>query len=436
MADVLANSGDVRSRLAELEAAPASLPLVARIDELTAAVTPPRGAASRYLTESEREEIAGRLSAARSGVGVALAEAALSEIAGYPATVDGLRQGQDRIDAIDETLGATALAEGQRVLANGWEAAAEARAFAVWPEDVATAQSDLDGLAGAGFDQWRVLADQADTTAFLSRFADLAAAPRKGHALGELRDRRSALADAMLDRSGPALTAWSAGLPPSEAADAAFEALETAVAAAGGDLGHHPDLAQAMAATRAAYNPLGLARPDIAGSLMDRRWGEVALSDLEDIAYLVTALRRFDDECHGLVEGTLGSADAGRVVNFTMRLGNRAVQQAVTEGPRNQSEGMRMTMMFFHNLANQPGCWIDYYGNVTRCVSEEEFAAGNEALLYSSAGSGDAGRLMSGGCGDEHAGEFLSGLSAYVDIDADGGPDRFSVHGFEQALGD
>ncbi|EAU39900.1 hypothetical protein FP2506_17529 [Fulvimarina pelagi HTCC2506] len=434
MRDVAANSANTEARVAAIEAAPATLDLIARIDEQLATITPPRGAVAPYLTDEERTDLGERLLAERRRTGEALADETLERIANFPPDVEGVRQGQVEADRMMAVFGTYGLDEARNRLSAGWAAAARDRVLALWPGYVAAARATLDDLAGNGLSEWRILADQSDTILYLSQYVDLRLSETDGGALDELRARRAETANAMLAGSSEALIGWARDLPPSRGANAALDAFEEAVAASGGDLATQLELRDAIAATRAAYNPLGFARPDIADALISRRWAEVSMYDLEDIAYLTTALRRYREECPNALDRTLGAGSAAAVGAFVMRLGNSAVRAAVSEGPRNQEEGMRMVMLFFHNVANQPGCRLDAYGNVVGCVSEEEFFAGQEFILTSGVGASDANRLLAQGCEGEPARAFLTGLAEYVARSGGGSGGLLQVLGFEEAL--
>ena len=435
MADVTSNSADVMARVAAIESSDPTLSLVARLDEQLAAITPPRGPAAPYLTESERAGLSARLAAARVKAGIALAREALDRVATYPGDVDSVRKAQAEVDQMAGVLASRALGEGRNALLSGWAGAARERVSTLWPEFAAEAKRSMQTLAeGASSDflQWHVLAGQAETTAFLSQYADLDAASSTGLTPTELAQLRSTTANTLLARSAARLRDWAAALQPSAAANSALDEFEAAIASSGADLASQPELADTIARTRAAYNPLGLARPDIAGALIRRHHSEVSLRGLEDIAYLTTIMRRISDACPDRLQSAVGGIGAARVTDFVSRLASRALRSAVSEGPRNQTEGMRMVMLFFHNLANQPGCRVDYYGNVIGCVSEEEYFAGQEYILSSSDGGNDGERLLREGCSGAPLGGFLSGLADHVAGGAGAAP--LNVRSFEAVL--
>ena len=122
-------------------------------------------------------------------------------------------------------------------------------------------------------------------------------------------------------------------------------------------------------------------------------------------------------------------------MNFVGSISMQAVHKAFSEGPRNKTEGMRMIGLFFNNIANQPGCRLDYFGNVIGCTTQQDYFATQEFIMTSLEGKLDSTRLLESGCTGTPLQKFVNGLSEYVSDGAAVPMIAQLVPNFEEYLG-
>jgi hypothetical protein len=436
MREILATSERVSAEIAEIGGAPPTLELVGRIDGLLAALAPQMGAIAPYLTPGERDGFDAQLRDLRAKAGVGYATTVVGELKAFPATLDGLHQAEAHVQRVTETLQERGLDEGRSELERGFAAESRERALALWPQHVESSRAAFSGLQGADFGRWRVLNTYQDMSDALLKFLNPSSEGGEVAAtFAEMEAQKTTLAAAMLAASEEKLIQWMEALPPSLGATGAIESFAAAAQRVGVDARSRPRLDAAMNAVANAYNPLGLARPDIAGALMRRHWSEVTLTGIEEVAYLMTMTRGIENACPGKVKASMGASEAA-LLGFVGSLTAQATRHAFTEGPRTHAEGMRMVMLFFNTVANQPGCEVDYFGNVVNCTTEEDFFATQEFIMTSGEGAIDTGILTAQGCSGEPLEQYLGGLREYVSGAASPGPGQpLVVPTFEEAIG-
>jgi hypothetical protein len=435
MRDILAKAEQMTAEIAMITVAPPSLELVGRIDGLLAAIAPGKGPIAPYLTPSERDGFEEQLRDLRGKIGVGYANSIVAGFARHPASIDGLRALEAENAEVAKVLEQRGLSQGHGVLAQGFAAETRNRVLAMWPSHVDTTRASFAGLQSANFANWRTLEAYKDMSDYLLKFinpvnegGDIAAT------FSELEGKRVELAGSMLTGSEEKLEQWIRSLPPPVGANAQFDFFLTSAQKIGVDPRSRPRLETAMNEIRAGYNPLNLSRPDIAGALMRKHWSEVSFTGLEEVAYFMTITRSIDNICPGKVKSSLGGSD-GTLLAFAGRLSMQATQHAFTQGPRNRTEGMRMVMMFFNTVANQPGCEVDYFGNVINCTTEQDFFATQEYIMTSAEGGADAGILTSQGCDGAPLQQYLEGVREYVGAYEGIGPGQpLDVPSFEVAL--
>ena len=436
MREILARSKQFNTKVAEIESAPPTLGLVGRIDGLLAAIAPRTGTVTPYLTPGERAGYDSRLQASRVKAGTGYAKIFIGTLAKTPQTLDGLHQIEARFQKMEKTFRERKLGEGLAMLLSGFREESHRRALALWPEHVRSAQAAFAGLNGADLNHWQTLKGYQDTTSYLLKFID----PGKeggqiAATYANLEAQKKQLGAAMLARSENKLVSWMQKLPPSLGAVDAVDNFASVMRKVGVDPQARPRIASAMSAVKTAYNPLGLARPDIAGALMRQHRSEVSLGGLEDLAYFMTLTRRIKGQCPEKVEASMGSAGQSALLAFSGQVAMEVSRRAISEGPRSRSEGMRMILLFFNNVANQPGCRIAY-GYVIGCTTAQDYFDTQQFIMTSSDGEYDARLLLSSGCSGDELHQYLAGLKDYVTSYSTPGVGRpIKVPSFEDALG-
>lgn len=218
----------------------------------------------------------------------------------------------------------------------------------------------------------------------------------------------------MVERSKPQLLAWIDDLPPSDAANDLLDKFSEEVFGLPAIPERHPGLKQAATAKMHSYNPDRYLRPDIVMSLKRGQWSEVGLVGLEDLAYMATSLRIIKQLCPTVVP-----KGSPALMNFVWNMSQQAVRRILQGQVTSRQEAERAFFLLMNNVINQPGCRVDYFGNVVGCVSQQDHAAVQNFFMTSFEAQTDMKTLLRSGCGPDGANGYVQGLVAY----AEGGRD-------------
>lgn len=437
MREILSKAARFNTEITEIKLAKQTLGLIGRIDGLLAAITPRTGIATPYLLPSERDSYDSQLRALKVKAAIGVANTFLTSLSNRQETMDGLREAEISFQQMEQMFKARKFREGLAELQSGFSYESRRRALLLWPEHVQSTRKTFESLKEADLSHWRTLEEFQNTTKYLLKFI---VPPKDGERiasnLAELEAKKIELGTAMLLRSEKNLVDWMQELPPSLGANLAVENFGNTMRKIGTNPNSLARLAAAMTSVKAAYNPLGLARPDIAGALMKRHWREVSLGGVEELAYFMTLTRNIETACPEVIKESMGASGEAALLAFAGRVSMEVTQRAMREGPRNRTEGMRMILLFFNTVANQPGCTFNQFGGVQGCTSQQDHFDTQEFIMTSSTGRQDADILTSSGCSGKPLQQYISGLSNYVLSYAYPGPGRpIEVPSFEDAVG-
>jgi hypothetical protein len=389
-------------------ALPPEVASVDRIDALAAEARKRTEGPVGHLSKPELEAYMAGLTAARGKVAVATAEAAAGAWKSHSPTYAALQQVETEYMSLRQLLESRKAGPGVSALDVAFRGEADRRADALWPEILRTTMDELRERAAADLSRFRELRDSQQRQAYLGRFHS----PSTGDHY--FADYQSALSryretvDRMVERSRSKLITWIDGLPASARANALLDAFSMEVFGTSAIPERHPAVRQAATEKKRAYNPDGYLRPDIVMALKRKQWSEVSLVGLDDLAYLTTSLRIISDSCPGAVpEGSTP------LMGLALSLSQEAVARAM-RGEVSGGEARRVVLLFMNNVMNRPGCRVNYYGRVIGCVSPEDHAATQEAIMTSGDAQFDMRTLLRAGCGLDGAGGFVQALIAYA----------------------
>ena len=414
---VLAEASEaVDAQYAQLAALPASLDSLTAADRLLDDLAKGKGRLL-FLPDDKKKAQLSRLEEERERLGVRVADTIAAKYDTYPQTLDGL----DGLAAFHAkqtiVLEKLKAVRGADRLEDAYAEAARTRALALWPDALDMAERVIGALKDASFAHFPEISALDAKMQRLERYY-----VPKGDALiarsyTHYKEERRATIDAMVARSQAALAEWIDVLPPSKAATEKLEALSQAAF----DQSSFPEqfaaLRSAAKAKRAAYNPDGWRRPDIGLALLRGHWAEVDHEGLESLAYVTTMLRSLKEQCPGIVPDGDGDPGAAPLMSYSAAASADAVDRMRRGEFASEQEAQRAVFMFLNTVVNRPGCRVGYFGRVVGCVSQQEFADSQQALMTSGAALEDANTLPSNGCSADAPRRFVDNIVKYARLD-------------------
>ena len=362
-----------------------------------------------YLSRQELDTYLAGLQAARIKTAVAIADATAKRWQSQPQTFDLLQHIENEYRDLRRLLEDREARRGVNRLAENFRHEAEQRADALWPATINTTVAELNDMAEADLSRFRELDDNRERKEYLMRFHS----PVKGDSYYADYQSSESLyrgtVELMVERSEAQLLEWINDLPPSAGTNKLLEEFSLDVFGVNFIPERHSRLDQAVMAKIMEYNPQGYIRPDIIMSLKRGQWNEVGLVGLEDLAYLSTSLRTIKKICPGLVpEGS------STLMGFFWEFAQQAVGRILQGKVKSRQEAERAFFLLMNNLINQPGCRIDYFGNVIGCVSQQDHAAVQQFFMNSFEAQTDMRKMLSSGCEKGEAGDYVTGLLSYA----------------------
>ncbi len=401
---------------ANLDAARSLSPSLDHLDLIGASVNAGRDQKGdlRYLTTSQRDDYLMALERLRGALAEAIVQEAIVQFNEQPKSLQGLFSLEEETQDLQAELlkrGADNAAVG---LKRAFGVEARSRATPLWQDLLARGEKEHAALSGAGYQRFSEIKELRDEARTLSHFFD----PRSEEALAEsyaaFRRSDQNVTLAMVERSLPGILAWIDAMEPSATANAALGNFVQETFQDQAIPESLPQLLEAAKRKRDAYNPKGFQRPDIALALIRAHWGEVSYKGFENLAYLVTSLRRLNEACPTLIE-TRGQPELTDLSAFVMAALENSIERLVRGEATSQGEAQRGVLLFVNVIFNQPGCQLDYFGYpTTNCTTQAEHDAAFEAIMTSSEAAYDMALLLRRGCEDPAALRYIEGYTDFV----------------------
>lgn len=396
-------------KLAEANAMPPVVGSIDNIDVLNKEAGRGLRGPLGYLSKQELGAYYEDLGAARVKVAVATAGAAAEAWSRQPQTYADLEAVEGDYQSLRTELEFRKAPQGVKALDAAFSGESDRRADALWPKVLKATLDELHDLADADLLRFRELSDDQARQLYLASFHWPTSEDPYFDSYETARALYRETVERMVERSEPQLLAWIDVLPPSAGADELLDDFSQEVFAVAPIPDRHPALEQAASAKKRSYNPDGYVRPDIVMSLRRGQWDEVGLVGLEDLAYLATSLRTIQSACPRVVP-----EQSGPLMDLVWDLSQQAVGRIMQGQVQSKQEAERAFFLFMNNVVNQPGCRVDYFGNVVGCVTAQDHAAAQEFLLTSGEAQLDMSKLLRAGCGSEGAQSYVQGLIGYA----------------------
>ncbi len=217
----------------------------------------------------------------------------------------------------------------------------------------------------------------------------------------------------MVTRSKDKLLEWIESLPASRTANRYFDRFTLKTFRSDQIPSAYPELINAIASKKAAYNPDFYIRPDIIMALLRRHFGEMRYTGLESVAYQWTILHKIRAHCPGEIS-RLGAKGSRKLDGYIRVEFNDARVEIMVKGASSQGEFNRNLSIGMDAVFGGAGCKTDSWGTET-CISEEQARATQEAIMTSDSGLHDWNILRRDGCsgGTRQFLENLLELSKY-----------------------
>ncbi len=149
--------------------------------------------------------------------------------------------------------------------------------------------------------------------------------------------------------------------------------------------------------------------PELIVSVIRGHWRDIDFEGISGLAYYWTTMRKIKENC-GL--SALGN-NRGEFFSFSNRLTSDGIDD-FKSGNVTQQEAYRGFFILANNVINAPGCRVDEFGYVTRCVTQQEYFAAQEAIMTSSEALNDTPYLFEGGCSGERLTKYVANLATYI----------------------
>ncbi|SHL14794.1 hypothetical protein SAMN05444414_10637 [Roseovarius marisflavi] len=369
-----------------------------------------------FVLESEKAQAMSELRAIATTKQRGLASVLLAKLPEFEQSISGLAEVEQFADEQTAKMRELGYNVAHKAFVKGFVTNTRDRAALEWDSLLSRSELIFEGQAGRGLAGWSSLRDLRVDAAFLSQFLNPSSDSTLNEAHSSYRTKYRETLDGMTTRSMPTLLRWVEALPPSATAERLIETWANNLFGSAIFPSNYTELNDAINRKKAEYNPERYTRPDIAGAVIKGHWAEVSYEGLEEIAYITTTLRTMEEKCPGLVQSNLRGASESALGNFAMRASTSAIQRIMQGDVKNQAEAQRAVLMFANMLFNRPGCRVNIYGRVGRCVSAEDQAAARDAIMTSFAGSVDAERMLGGSCQSETATTYIANLGRFAEL--------------------
>ena len=103
------------------------------------------------------------------------------------------------------------------------------------------------------------------------------------------------------------------------------------------------------------------------------------------------------------------------MTDFVLSGSRDAMQRLMRGEVESSGEAQRGVLLILNTVLNQPGCKVDFFGNVTSdCTTQEEQAAATQFLMTSGPAMSDVRQLTRGGCNAPEVADVGAGASRFI----------------------
>lgn len=399
-----------KHNLVEAEGLAAEIESLDLIDELVAEANKKLQGPLGYLSTEEMDHYLSSLKQKRESKSIAIVESMRDSWASINNDLSGLKMLEEtyhkqRRQLESKTVSSSALG----LLEIAFSEISSERALSIWPDLVSSSLQELTELIDADLSQFSQLAQLRDNQLYLQGFYNPSPTDSFYKNYQSFQLQYQTILSQMIDKSKSEIYSWIDGMPPSRRANNVLQQFVEDLFGTKSMPETYPDLKNKIDEIINAYNPEGYKRPDIIKSLERKHWSEVGFVALDDLAYLWTTMRTIKNYCPDQISNMDSS-----IMPFAMNLARDSVQRIMNGEVQSKGEASRALFLFFHQIVNQPGCLVNRFGQVIGCKTQENFAAGQDALMTSIEAEKDMHLLSEKGCGARGLGGYLHNLGEFA----------------------
>jgi hypothetical protein len=370
----------------------------------------------KYLDKGEKEQNIADLKSSRLRLGSRIADSFIQEFNGLPPSFDGL----NKLEAFHDNQKKKLLNKKAEPAAVKFSAAfhgeAAKRANGLLPGMLEEKLTALSGLTQVEYDRIDDFQAIRDDIRYLLRYGNPSEDAKTSKLYQGYKLSYGKNYEAMIERSMDDLIHWVNSLPPSKSALKAMDwfsskTFEGAIPV------KYAALRSAIYEKQNSYNPERYIQPEIIMSLRRGHWHEVNIRGLDSLAYFATTAQQLKKYCPGTFPRD-NDYRRRNLMSFVLSAAKNA-QERIMSGQGTKADAERGVWLMLNTIFNQPGCRIDFYGNISRCVSQEENQAVTQLLMTSGNAISDVGKFIGKhSCNTEPAKIYIENIFKFVSMNS------------------